>query len=139
MAFKSLKKEDRMGDDSTGYPDIAPRQVESGSFIGETMKIKGDFNSDEDVIIEGNVTGNINVSKTLTIGKKGEVTADIDANRVRIIGFAKGTISASNKVEILSQGRYYGNIKSEILVVEEGAILIGDINKAKEDEKKKSS
>ena len=137
MAFKSVKKEDRMGGDSTGYSDNAPRQVESGSFIGETMKIKGDFNSDEDVVIEGNVTGNINVSKTLTIGKKGDVTADIDAKRVRIIGFAKGSVSASDKVEILSQGRYYGNIKSEVLVVEEGAILIGDVNKEKEDEEKK--
>ncbi|MCK5058277.1 MAG: polymer-forming cytoskeletal protein [Candidatus Aminicenantes bacterium] len=137
MAFKAVKKEDKGEKYSTGYSDSAPGQVESGSFIGETMKIKGDFISDEDVIIEGNVTGNIKISKTLTIGKKGEVTADIDANKVRIIGFAKGSINASNKVEILPQGRYYGNLKSKVLVVEEGAILIGEVNKEKEGEKKK--
>ena len=133
MAFKSGKKEDIIEKKTYGYPDIPPRQVESGSFIGETMKIKGNFHSDEDVIIEGKVEGNIHVSKTLTIGKNGVVTADIDADTVRIIGLAKGNLAASQKVEILPQGRYCGNIKSEILVVREGAILIGDVNKKDSD------
>ena len=137
MAFKSSKKDDRTDREFVGSSETAPRQVESGSFIGATMKIKGDFKSDEDVTIEGNVEGNINVSKTLTIGKKGEVTADIDAASVRIIGSGKGTLHASDKVELLEQGRYYGDIKSETLIVREGAILIGDVNKPEKEEKDK--
>jgi len=137
MAFMSSKKDDKTDREFVGYSETTPRQVESGSFIGSTMKIKGDFKSDEDVTIEGNVQGNINVSKTLTIGKNGEVTADIDAGTVRIIGSGKGSLHASDKVEILEQVRYYGDIKSEILVVREGAILIGDINKPEKEEKDK--
>lgn len=137
MAFKSSKKDDRTDREFVGYSETGPRQVESGSFIGATMKIKGDFKSDEDVTIAGNVEGNINVSKTLTIAKDGEVTADIDADTVRIIGSGKGNLSASNKVEILEQGKYYGNIKSETLIVKEGAILIGDVNKPGKEEKDK--
>jgi cytoskeletal protein CcmA (bactofilin family) len=137
MAFKSGKKEENMDKNPTSFSDTGARQIASGSFIGATMKIKGNFSSDEDVIIEGNVEGNINVSKTLTIGKSGNVTADIDAGTVRIIGSAKGNLAASNKVEILAQGRYYGNIKSETLVVKEGAILIGDVNKEEKEDKNK--
>lgn len=100
----------------------------SGSFIGQTMNIKADISSDEDVTIEGRVEGNISVSKTLTIGNHGNVTADMKAAVVRIIGVAKGNIIASEKVEILSRGRYTGNIQSQKLVVAEGAVLNGEIN-----------
>lgn len=104
----------------------------SGSFVGRTMKIEGDLYSDEDLTVEGHVKGTIKVSKTLTIGRDGNVSADIEAKVVRIIGTAKGTINATDKVLIMSEGRYSGNIRSEKLVVAEGAILIGDINKEEE-------
>lgn len=96
------------------------------------MKIEGDLYSDEDLTVEGHVKGTIKVSKTLTIGRDGNVSADIEAKVVRIIGTAKGTINATDKVLIMSEGRYSGNIRSEKLVVAEGAILIGDINKEEE-------
>ncbi|MCP5053958.1 MAG: polymer-forming cytoskeletal protein [bacterium] len=103
-----------------------------GSFIGKSLDIKADITSDEDITIEGRVNGNISVSRTLTIGRSGNVTADIKAAVVRIIGTAKGNIIASDKVEILSQGRYTGNIESKKLVVAEGAVLNGFINKDQE-------
>jgi cytoskeletal protein CcmA (bactofilin family) len=99
------------------------------------MVIEADITSDEDIIIEGKVKGNISVSKTLTIGKSGKVKADIKAAVVRIIGEAKGNIIASEKVELLSLGRYTGNIQSQKLVVEEGAILNGNINQGKKTKK----
>lgn len=116
----------------TSRPKIEPSEPVSssgsGSFIGQTMNIKADITSDEDVTIEGRVNGNIRVSKTLTIGGHGNVTADMKAAVVRIIGVAKGNIIASEKVEILSRGRYTGNIQSQKLVVAEGAVLNGHIN-----------
>ena len=95
------------------------------------MKIKGELKSEEDVTISGNVEGSIKVANTLTIGETGSVNADMEANAVRIFGTAKGNITASHKVELLPSGRYFGNIKSKLLVVEEGAILVGDVNKEK--------
>ena len=92
------------------------------------MEIEGDITSDEDINIQGKVKGKISVSKTLTIGKSGKVKADIKASIVRIIGEAKGNIIASDKVEILSLGRFTGNIQSQKLVVADGAILNGNIN-----------
>lgn len=141
MVFKSSRRE-RDENQRQGEVYITPRNPtppartaiepvtssSPGSFIGKTMNIKADITSEEDMTVEGNITGNITISKTLTIGKSGKVTADIKASVVRIIGEARGNIEASEKVEILSQGRYTGNIKSQKLVVADGAILNGDIN-----------
>jgi cytoskeletal protein CcmA (bactofilin family) len=139
MVFRSTKKDDKKRDDA--YVISTAVEVEDDvhvptSYIGESMKIKADITSDENVTVEGKITGNIDISKTLTIGKKGSVKADIKAAVVRIIGEAKGNIVASEKVEILAQGRYTGNIQSQKLVVEEGAILNGNINQDKVKEKK---
>lgn len=140
MVFRAGKrdKDDRRREEPFVVPTSTPSAAEAAalsSFIGETMVIEADITSDEDIIIEGKVKGNINVSKILTIGKSGKVKADINAAVVRIFGEAKGNIIASHKVEILAQGRYTGNIQSQKLVVEEGAILNGNINKEKKTKK----
>jgi cytoskeletal protein CcmA (bactofilin family) len=140
MAFGSKKKVEKVRE-YTPYQrqEVVKKDEEvvtaAASYIGKTMKIEGELVSEEDLTIEGDVSGTIEVSKTLTIGGNGSVSADINANVVKIIGRAKGNIVASDKVSILSQGRYTGNIQSQKLVVAEGAILIGDINKETEGEK----
>ena len=139
MVFKTSKRDrdDKRREEPFVVPATAPSSpaAAASSFIGETMVIEADITSDEDIIIEGKVKGNINVSKTLTIGKSGKVKADIKAAVVRILGEAKGNIIASDKVELLSLGRYSGSIQSQKLVVQEGAILNGDINQEKKSKK----
>ena len=138
MVFGPSKKDEKKGRDFTAfqYEEVAPEKS-SGSFIGKTMKIKGKLIANEDLTVEGEVKGTIKVSNTLTIGRSGNVNADIEADVVEIIGVAKGNIVASEKVAIMSDGRYNGNLQSEKLVVQEGAILIGDVNKELEKEKEK--
>lgn len=103
-----------------------------GSHVGKTMNLNGNITCDEDFTIQGKVTGDLKVGKTLVIGEQGEVDANMDAHTVIIIGNAKGNIKASHKVEIRSRGKFSGNIKSEVLVVEEGGILMADVNKETE-------
>jgi len=140
MGFMSGRKQEKKEEEiyTAPHTTVSPKQPEyvasdPGSFIGRTMDIKADITSDENITIEGRVNGNIVVSKVLTIGKNGNVTADIKAAVVRIIGVAKGNIVASDKVEILSEGRYTGNIQSQKLVVADGAVLNGFINQDQKD------
>ena len=136
MAFKARKKEDKDETETTvTYQSVISEKpkASSGSFIGRTMDINADIDSDENLTIVGKVKGNINVGSTLIIGRSGSVNADIKAAVVRIYGTVKGNIFASDKVEIHSYGRHTGNIKSQKLVVEEGAVLNGYVN---EDEKR---
>jgi cytoskeletal protein CcmA (bactofilin family) len=139
MAFLTSKKDEKKKEE----PQVAHRgaaevvEKSPGSYIGKTMSIEADITSDDDVTIEGEVTGNIVVGKTLTIGKNGSVKADIKAGVVRIIGEARGNIVASEKVEILTLGRYTGNIQSQKLIVAEGALLNGEINQGSDEKPKK--
>lgn len=125
MAFGPDKNEDVgsfLGSTSPGA---------SSSYLGKTLKIKGEISSDEYLTVEGQVTGNINVTKTLVIGKDGYVDGEITAEVVKIDGKAKGSITASEKLEISSRGHFQGNIKSEKLVIEEGAVFQGNANQDK--------
>jgi cytoskeletal protein CcmA (bactofilin family) len=123
MAFTSTKR-----DDTTDFTDYKSPAAESRSFFGKTMKIEGEITSDEDVTIEGKLKGQLEVNKTLTIGRNGYVDGKISASIVRISGEAEGEIAASEKLEISSEGKYTGNIHADKIVIAEGAKLKGTIN-----------
>lgn len=135
MVFGSSKKSDKKMNDFAGFQYEGKSPVEEekpASFIGKTVKFEGILFSEDDFIIEGQMKGTIEVKQTLTIGRNGDVNADIQANIVKIIGRVRGNITASEKVAILAEGNFNGNIKSQKLVVAEGAILMGNVNKEAE-------
>ncbi len=122
MAFNSYKKDDYAGSDRFSTSQT------SMSYLGKSMKIKGKISSDEYLTVEGQVEGNIDISKTLTIGKNGFVNGTINADIVKLDGKAEGNITAASKLEIASSGTFQGTIKSDKLVIEEGAVFKGNVN-----------
>lgn len=124
MAFNSASQRETQ----IGKPSSYPSENTSRSYLGKSMQIKGKISSDELLTIDGKVIGNIQLTKTLTIGKNGFVEGDITAESVRIEGEVEGVINASNKLELSSQGKFSGTVKSEKLVIEEGAMFKGKIN-----------
>jgi len=123
MAFATNKKTDTR-ETSNFHPPEPP----SKSFFGKTMIIEGEVTSDEDITIEGTVNGQLKVGKTLTIGKNGCIKGTISAAVVKISGEVEGEVAASQKLEITSEGKYKGDIKSDNLTIAEGAKLQGNIN-----------
>jgi cytoskeletal protein CcmA (bactofilin family) len=123
MAFSASKRTD-----SDGYNNYSPANAESRSFFGKTMRIQGEISSEEDLTIEGKVTGQLEIGKTLTVGKEGFVSGDITASVVHISGVAEGRVNASGKLDISAHGTYNGHIKADTIVVAEGAKLRGTIN-----------
>lgn len=122
MAFNSYKKDEYAG--SGGFSSSQT----SMSYLGKSMKIKGKISSDEYLTVEGQVEGNIDISKTLTIGKNGYVNGTINADIVKLDGKAEGNITAASMLEIASSGTFQGTIKSDKLVIEEGAVFKGKVN-----------
>ena len=125
MALNTSKKDSRGDYDEYTSSTSEPS---SHSYLGKTLKIKGQITTDEFLTVEGEVKGNIKTSKTLTIGKSGYVDGKITAEKVKVNGRAKGSITASDKLEISSSGNFEGNLKSDRLVIEEGAIFQGNAN-----------
>lgn len=82
----------------------------SGTIIGKSLRIKGEIVSDEELIVQGKVEGNIQQSQDLYIEEGGEIRANITVPSIQIGGRMLGNISATNKVELLPGGTMMGDI-----------------------------
>ena len=96
--------------------------------IGPTIRIKGDLLGEENLIIEGQVEGTINLEKNdLTIGSAGSVKANIQAKGVIVEGQVQGDIVGKEKVVIRRTGNMRGNIVAPRVTLEDGAMFKGSI------------
>ncbi len=105
----------------------APAPASAGtSRIGQSMKFKGEIHSDEDFLIDGAVDGSISVPKhSVVIGSESKVHATIEAHSVLIHGQVEGKISATEKVEISTTGRFKGDLIARRLEIQDGAVFVG--------------
>jgi cytoskeletal protein CcmA (bactofilin family) len=104
------------------------------TIIGEHISIEGTIRADEDIVIEGNVKGSIEVkSHQLTVGSKGKVEADVDADSVVIGGRMVGNVTARNKVQVMKNADFSGQIKAKRIAVEDGAFVKASIELEKDE------
>lgn len=104
------------------------------TIIGEHISIEGTIRADEDMVIEGTVKGTIEVkSHQLTVGSKGKVEADVDADSVVIGGRMIGNVTAKNKVQVTKNADFSGQIKAKRIAVEDGAFVKASIELEKDD------
>lgn len=85
-------------------------------FKGE-LTFKGSFR------IEGTFKGTINSDSLLVIGERGKVEADVKVGQLVINGEIRGTLQATERIEVHDKGRVFGTLLAPTLVVEEGAYL----------------
>ncbi|MCP4216152.1 MAG: polymer-forming cytoskeletal protein [bacterium] len=105
------------------------------SVIGKTLFIKGEVNSDEEVIIDGKIEGKLNIRHRVVVERNGVVNADIEAREVVIKGTVNGNVKGNFKVEIIPEGVLNGNIISQRVVLAEGAVFKGNIDMTVKEEK----
>jgi cytoskeletal protein CcmA (bactofilin family) len=97
--------------------------------IGPQISISGEISSDEDLVIEGRVAGHLLLrSGTLTVGRQGLVEADVRAARVRVLGSIRGSIAASERIELTTTAAVDGSLSANQVVLEEVAVFNGRID-----------
>jgi cytoskeletal protein CcmA (bactofilin family) len=97
--------------------------------LGRSVVITGDVTSDEDLRIDGKVRGSIVVREgTLVIGPAAQLLADIRGQRVRVEGTVRGTITASERIELAASGTVLGNLSANRVIVADGASFNGRID-----------
>ncbi|MGH6915009.1 MAG: bactofilin family protein, partial [Geminicoccales bacterium] len=90
--------------------------------IGKSVVIKGELNGSEDLTIEGNIEGKIELKDhVLTIGPNGKIKAQVFAKSVIILGEVTGNVTASEKVDIRDNGSVDGDIAAPRVAIAEGA------------------
>jgi cytoskeletal protein CcmA (bactofilin family) len=102
----------------------AGKALKIETVIGPNACFRGDIQSDGGARVEGVFEGTIDVTGDVIIGEGAKVIADITAHNISISGAVKGDIDA-NKVEILENGRVWGNLTINSLLLNEGAYLRG--------------
>lgn len=107
-------------------PAPAPR---TGAVIGSTITIKGNISGEENLLIEGEVEGTVDLKgKDLTIGEAGRVRANVTAKVIKIEGEVHGDMSGKEKVVISKTGKVHGNITAPRVTLEDGAKFKGKID-----------
>ncbi|EKD49821.1 MAG: hypothetical protein ACD_63C00039G0004 [uncultured bacterium] len=116
--FKSLEK-----------PQLESQIVNSEqvgeTVVGQSVKLEGDFSSDENVRIEGDVSGTVKTGKNLIVGEAANLEADIFAENAVIAGRISGNLDIKDRLELKETSKVTGDIKSGVLSVAAGALFTG--------------
>ena len=119
-------------------PAGPPRPVAAASSadqatIGKSLVIKGEVTGSESLYIDGRVEGSINLAgNRVTVGRNGVVSANINAREIVVLGKVRGNLTASDRVDIRSDGSLTGDVVAARISIEDGAFFKGgiDIRKA---------
>ncbi len=97
--------------------------------IGKSLVIKGEVTGSESLYIDGRVEGSINLAgNRVTVGRNGVVAANINAREIVVLGKVRGNLTASDRVDIRSDGSLTGDVVAARISIEDGAFFKGGID-----------
>ena len=115
----------------SGSPRTEPsRQTERDKVnIGKSVVIKGELSGSEDLTIEGQVEGKIELRQNvLTIGPNAKIKAQVFAKAIVIQGEVHGNVTATEKVDIRDAGSVDGDVSAPRVAIADGAHFRGSID-----------
>ena len=106
----------------------AEAPAREAAVIGRSIQIEGNLRGEEDLRIEGDVNGTIQLQNhSLTIGKDGKIKADVHAKGITVDGNMDGDLFGTERVTIRKTARVTGNIVAPRVSLEDGARFKGSI------------
>jgi cytoskeletal protein CcmA (bactofilin family) len=101
--------------------------------IGKSVLIKGELSGSEDLYLDGEVEGSIDLQDhSLTIGPHGRVRANVMAKDVVVHGKVDGNVQGTERVELKRSAVLVGDISTQRIIIEDGAYFKGAIDIKKE-------
>lgn len=101
---------------------------DTAAVIGKSVQIRGEVKGNEDLVVEGQVEGTINLTDSrLTIGANARVQATLSARDVVVIGNVTGDIHATGRVELRAGSSVKGDLRAGRLAIEENAVFSGKV------------
>jgi cytoskeletal protein CcmA (bactofilin family) len=122
------------GSQPNSQPSATPMGAAGGSpsagvtVVGETLRIQGTLTSGEEIMVNGEFSGQLELNHRLTIGAKGKVEAGVKAKEVIIAGSIKGNVDAAERITLRSGANLVGDVKTAGIVIEDGAYFKGGID-----------
>ena len=110
--------------------EVIPRSI---ARLGPSLFLKGELSGEEDVVIEGQYKGKIDlVNHNILVGRGAKVEGDIRVKNITISGAVEGNIDASGKIFISKEGQMKGDLKAPKISIMEGAKFKGCVRIEKE-------
>lgn len=102
---------------------------EERASIGKSIVIKGELSGSEDLTIEGQVEGKIELhDHVLTIGSHGRIKAQIVAKAIVVFGQVTGNLTATEKVDLRENGSIEGDVVAPRIAIADGSHFRGSID-----------
>lgn len=98
------------------------------TFIGASITIDGEIDSDEGVVLEGRVQGKITCAQDVTVERGAEVEAEVRADVVQVHGRVVGPVDARARVELSNEAQVTGDVRSPRILIADGAQYKGHID-----------
>jgi cytoskeletal protein CcmA (bactofilin family) len=110
-------------------PMPTPESRPAKTLLGQGLAVKGELSGKEDVTIDGQFEGQIQVSGAgITIGANGRVSAEVEADEIVIEGKFEGSLRARQRIVIRRTAQVTGEIEVQRLLIEEGATFRGRVS-----------
>jgi len=97
------------------------------TIIARGVRVEGDFTSDGNVTIEGEVVGSIKAAGHLEVGSEAKIKADVSAGSAVVAGDISGNIVVTGKLDLLENSRLDGDVTVNVLSVAPGAKINGRV------------
>ena len=108
--------------------------------IGKSIVIKGELSGSEDLTVEGEVEGKIELrDHVLTIGANARITAQVVAKAIVVFGHVRGNLNAAEKVDIRDSGSVEGDVVSPRVAIADGAHFRGSVDMQRKESSATSS
>lgn len=95
--------------------------------IGASIKVKGNFQGQGNIIIEGSLEGSVKTDAHVYIGDQAKIVANIDAKDAIINGEVHGNVKAKNYLAIGGTARIFGDLQYGEISIEKGAVINGQL------------
>lgn len=102
------------------------------TILGPGTEIDGNVKTSESIRVDCKIKGEIN-AETILIGENGVVMGDIVANHITVAGKVKGNVTANTALELLPSGHIIGDIRSNKLIISDGATFEGNCQMLRSD------
>ncbi|PIS04835.1 MAG: hypothetical protein COT81_04225 [Candidatus Buchananbacteria bacterium CG10_big_fil_rev_8_21_14_0_10_42_9] len=105
--------------------DEAGREVDT--VIGPSVKVEGDFEAAGNVVVEGQVTGNLKTDRNLQVGSNAKIFANVSAGSANIAGEIQGNVKIQDSLDLSNSARVFGDIKCKTASIASGAVVNGKV------------
>lgn len=110
----------------------APVSSRAAACISQGIRIKGEVTGKEDLFVDGVLEGKLEMSGgSVTVGPNGKVKADIHAREIIVRGSVEGKLIGRDRVQLWNTGNVAGEVQTDRLAIEDGAVLRGKVEAGK--------